>query len=1152
MSTPAKQDMTPDQARATHPALTAWVGASAGTGKTHVLTARVLRLMLTGTEPENIVCLTFTKAAAAEMKNRIFSELGGWTTMTDEALGAVIRSRTDENADADMLVRARQLFAKVLDLSGGLQIQTFHSFCQALLGRFPLEANMVPGFEGLDEADAAALMGTARDTMLEQTREVGALDLRKALDVVAGLVTERTFDEVIDRLSFEAPLLARASNAYGGIQGLSEALFQRLGLKPKQQATPTIHEGLADGNADFIGLRALAGALAGGTAADQRRGEIINTLLTLPENKRAAYWDQYKTAFLTKAGSPLATVATKKVLASDSNLEGIIAIEQQRLANLEDILVRINAAYATTALLQLGLTQLGLYRRMKSERGVVDFDDMINATVGLFAAPSVAPWILYKLDNRIDHILVDEAQDTNREQWRIVETLAAEFFAGVGARDITRTVFAVGDAKQSIFSFQRADPKQFIAARNRIFARATEMARPVEAVPLSLSFRSGEAVLSLVDAVFAPGVRAAQGLSSDNELVQHRYHRTGQAGLVEMWPLEQPVVAEKETESGWQPPVVQETVDDAEQRAAWRIARHIQCAIGQHMLPARGRTVAAGDILVLVRRRTAFVDHLVKALKALSVPVAGRDRMTLLDELPVMDLLAIARFALLPTDDLTLATVLKSPFVGCTEDDVFMLAHGRKGSLWHALYMQRDSDRFKSTYALLVSILNRADLDGPFEFFNHLLIDLEGRRKLAGRLGEEVHDPVDELLEEALQYELNQAASLIGFVEYITRNNAQIKRDMEEAGDKVRIMTSHSAKGLQAPIVYLSDLVGLPDLTKDGRLLALPASEAGMPAIPLWSSVAKGLSEVDDAKAALKERQLAEYRRLLYVALTRAEDELYIAGWRGPREPDEDCWYSLIENGFSQLSTKAVTLPDGREVKRYEVEQTAKPVIKSGLKVSEGGIISPPAWLHAPMPDEPAPSRPLSPSKPDEEPAGFGPLERVSNDRFMRGNLLHALLQWLPEVEPADRENAAMRYLTRASDLRDDQKITFWQEVQAILNHSELGYLFGPMSRAEVPIAGLVKTPQQPEGRPVSGQVDRLVVLDDEVLIIDYKTNRPPPADVAHVPSVYLRQMALYRRALASVYKTKTIKAALLWTHDARLMMLPEELLEDALRHAKI
>lgn len=1146
--------MTYDQARATHPKISAWVGASAGTGKTHVLTARVLRLMLTGTRPENVVCLTFTKAAAAEMKNRIFAELGRWTTLSDAELCAVIAARVDEQAGPEMLALARKLFARVLDLPGGLQIQTFHSFCQALLGRFPLEADMSPGFEGIDEADAAELMRSAKDQMLAATREPLAQDLQQALGLVAGLVTERTFDEVVNRLSFEAPILKRAVRAFGGVEGLMSAVYQRLGASPGVSTSDIVSSACTDTAFDKNILLQLGTAMQMGSPRDQKRAQAILDFINATPAERQEKYSNYKSAFLTGAGTALKDVATKKILESYDNLITIVSSEQDRLLAVEDQRIRHHAAAATAALLRLGLKQLALYDHVKGERGLVDFDDMIERSVNLVTKTSVAPWILYKLDNRIDHILVDEAQDTNRDQWRVVETLAAEFFAGEGARDIERTVFAVGDAKQSIFSFQRADPREFIGARNRIFDQAEHVGHRTEAVPLSFSFRSGEAVLSLVDAVFAEDGRAHAGLSADNEMVVHRFKRKGHGGRVELWPLEvfsKSDEAKGPDEDGWQMPVIQTPVDDAEQRCAWRIATHIQQSVGNRDLPAKGRKVCAGDVLVLVRRRTAFVDHLVKALKTLGVPVAGRDRMTLLEELPVMDLLAVAQFAVLPIDDLTLATVLKSPFVGLSEEALFDLAHGRKGSLWNALYAKRTDDRYRPVYELLAGVLKRADLGGPFDFFNHILIDLGGRKKLASRLGGEIHDPIDELLEEALKFELTHPASLLAFIERVRANNTQIKRDMEQAGNRVRIMTTHSAKGLQAPVVYLSDLVGMPDLSRDGRLMSLKSEIPNEPEVSVWASQARGLPEIEAARDELKERQLSEYRRLLYVALTRAEDELYVAGWRGANEPSYDCWYSLISEGFERLEAETHNAA-GRHVLHITVPHTAKPEKQEAGTEPVAEVEKPPQWLFETMPDEPTPSRPLAPSRPDEEPAVTGPLDRNDGRRFRRGNLLHALLQWLPDTPKASREAATMTYLRRKNELREDEAKAFWSEVNAVISDPVLGALFGDGSRAEVPIAGLVETKSDPGGRPIAGQVDRLVVSGEQVLIVDYKTNRPPPASVEGVPAVYLRQMGLYVRALQSVYPDKKIVAALLWTDALRLMELPAGLMEQALSDANL
>lgn len=1140
----SKPRMTPAQARATHPHLTAWVGASAGTGKTHVLTARVLRLMLTGTSPENIVCLTFTKAAAAEMKNRIFEELGRWSMMPDDVLAAEINRRTEEVADTFMLDHARRLFAYVLDLSGGLQIQTFHSFCQALLGRFPLEADMAPGFEGIDDTVAREMMAGAKDEMLALTRKPQGAAIRRALDHVAALVTENTFDEVIERLSFEASTLQRAVDKYTET-GLTPALYRALELTPGETRDVVLDQAIADGAFDIEGVRALGRGLLEGTAPEAKLGQAILDFTAAEGEARKALYESYSLVFLTATGGARARIANKKTIENNPALESVIEKEQARILRLHDRLLRITATEATVSLLTLGLAQLNRYRHLKAERGMVDFDDMIERTVKLLGKSEVAPWVLFKLDNKVEHILVDEAQDTNFEQWRVVEALTAEFFAGEGASDVVRTVFAVGDAKQSIFSFQRADPREFVAARDRVFRRAWSAEMLAENVPLNLSFRSGGAVLSLVDAVFDREADAWHGLSADLEHVKHDFTRQGHGGLVELWPLEVPAPAGEDDEDiqGWVPPTVQEQADDAEGRAAWRIARRIKAMItNREMLEAQARPIEAGDVLVLVRRRTAFVDHLVRALKFLGVPVAGRDRMVLTDELPVMDLLALAHAALLPTDDLTLATVLKSPFIGFDDDMLYRLAHGRKGALWHALQAKAGEEAaFANALHYMQDVVRGADIRTPFEFFSHVLTELGGRARLAARLGEEIHDPIDELLEEALRFEHTGTASLQAFIHRVEHGGTQIKRDMEAAGGQVRIMTAHSSKGLQAPIVFLSDLVSMPNTGKEGRVVPIDGPSPDMPPLLLWTSPAAGLALAEEKKAALKEQALHEYRRLLYVALTRAEDRLYIAGWQGEKEPEAGSWYKAIEEGFERIGSETIKLEGGHEVKRFTVPQTAEVKAREAEAAARPATPPLPAWARARMPDEPDPPKPLAPSRPDEEePAATSPLARKTAARFERGRLIHSMLEWLPDMPESAREGAAMRFLTR-SGLDEGAVATFWREVAAILNDASFASIFGPGSRAEVPIAGLVG------GRAISGQVDRLLVTESEVMIIDYKTNRPPPRDAALVPEVYLKQMGLYARALEDIYPGRTIRAALLWTDIAYLMELPKNQMDEAL-----
>lgn len=1121
------------QALATTPGLTAWVGASAGTGKTHVLTSRVLRLMLSGAHPNQILCLTFTKTAAAEMKNRLLKALARWVTLSDDALRAELLDRTGEQADGDMLIRSRQLFAEVLDLPGGLAIQNFHSFCQSLLGRFPLESGIRPGFEAIEETAMLDYLHQARDRVLASTRSPQGAILAKALNLVASLAAEETFDKIMQGIDKHRGKLRHAMRSAANMdQALIALLWRSLGTNLDEKDKNFIE--LIGNISDREQLKKMADSLAEAfSKTNDKTSRAIYDLLAAPQTTDETLLLAYQSVFLTAKSQPkaLKSIGSKKILEESPEFLALIEQEQDRLGALATQQNRVTIALRSEAIIRLGLAMMHDYESSKKHQGVVDFEDMIAKTVELLNRPDIAPWVLYKLDGSLQHILVDEAQDSNALQWQVVEKLSSEFYVGDSAQEKTRTLFAVGDAKQSIYRFQGADPDQFSAARDRVFAKANEAGLPFEEVPLNMSYRSGKAVLTLVDSIFRQEGPAFTDLTRDNNPITHDYHRMGHGGLVELWPTQVPVRDEEE-QKPWQLPIKQEQAEDAAEHLAWRIARHIHSLIGKEVLESKDRFVGAGDILVLVQTRSAFVDYLVRALKVLNVPVAGRDRMTLTQELPVMDLLAVGRFALQPDDDLTLATVLKSPFIGMSEEDLFEISIERKTSLWQSLkHFAKEKTVFEKAVHYLKEILSSADTLSPFEFYQDILGRLDGRKRLASRLSDEINDPLDEFLEQALAFERSQAASLEGFVDATERGDLVIKRDMEEVSDCVRVMTVHGAKGLQAPIVYLPDTI--KSKGQSDPLSLLPGKQETL--LPIWRGGINHVPETQAAEDAVKQLDNAEYRRKLYVALTRAEDRLYISGWETRNKTDEACWYRLIESGFKAMSdVTAQTDEAGNEVLQYHVKHEAAIAVPAQDNVVLRERLALPDWVAAPIPTEPAPARPLAPSRPsDSEPCVKSPLVRKSDQRFKRGRLIHALMQWLPDVEVAKRAKLAAEYLVQAAHgLSEQEQAQTWNEVERILNDDKFAAIFGPGSRAEVSLSGLVGE------TTISAQVDRLLVEDERVLIIDYKSNRPPPTSDKDVPDIYLKQMRAYAEALRIIYPDKKVEAALLWTDEARLMPL--------------
>jgi ATP-dependent helicase/nuclease subunit A len=1152
------------QREATRPGRSAWVEANAGTGKTKVLTDRVARLLLVGAPPQRILCLTFTKAAAAEMRNRLAINLGRWAMASDAELDQEFTKLVDRPPEFEERLVARRLFARVLDAPGGINILTIHAFCQALLKRFPLEAGVPPGFDVLDEGEAVTLLKQAENEQMEAlARSDEPTALSDALAAVANKVSAGEYGELMQRLLAErAWLLARIGDE-AGLRRTREELAGALGCEPDDSAGAILSAGCADRAFDGDSLRAAMTALGkGGKQARQRAALLARWLEN--EAGRPAMIDAYLGIFFTEKGEPRANVADAATKRAMSDAESVLRREADRIRAVVDCANGATLVDGTLALLRLGLDICRRYSAAKRRRGALDYDDLIVATRQLLESAASAAWVLYKLDGGIDHVLVDEAQDTNPDQWEVIRKLTDEFFV-VGNEDPRiRTVFAVGDAKQSIFGFQRADPRKLAEMLDWYAQRARdkyrdERERYLSNVELDVSFRSTAAVLDAVDWVFSQP-QASQGVSEHG--IRHRPSRIGEPGLVELWPIvagETSAADPTDIEAATRQPESQRAPHD---KLAHLIARHAKGLIdGKKRRAKTGEPLNAGHFMVLVRRRNALVTALVKELKQAGIDVAGVDRLNLGEQLAIQDLLALARFVLLPHDDLNLACLLKSPLLGIDESGLFELAHGRKGHLWRALRERAGDLRFAHAHRKLAAWLAKADFATPFDFFSEALGPEGGRRHLIERLGHEAADPIDELLARALQYQRTEPASLQGFLRWFEAGGGEIKRDLDQNRRReVRILTVHAAKGLQAPIVYLPDTTRKP--ANFERLLV--AEQGGT---RLWVPRARDANQAArDWRKAVQAREMEEQNRLLYVAMTRAEDRLYVGGWVGARKPDRDCWYHLVEAGLK--ASIVSPLPDG--VSRLRAVEKSFDFASEGWSgdgyelVGPGEIAEPrqaelalptevplPAWIAISAPAEPEPPTPLAPSQPlpDElanQPRALSPLAPDDGLRWKRGLLLHELLQHLPALPAAERAAAARRFLGQPGHGLAAADVEAWAaEALAVTEASEHAALFAPGSRAEVSLIGTVATPRG--SFTVSGQIDRLAVNATEILIVDYKTNRPPPERAADVPLAYRRQLALYRALLGRLYPGRRIRAFLLWTAALRLMELDGKTLDESM-----
>ncbi len=1174
MAEPAKhaanereRSATDAQTKASDPAGSAWVAANAGTGKTHVLANRVLRLLVTGTKPERILCLTYTKAAAAEMASRVFERLAQWVVADDLELARALEALQRRRPTPEELARARDLFTIAIETPGGLKVQTIHAFCERLLQRFPLEANVPPGFAILDDEMTRVLQRDAiEDVLITATREPAA-PLGKALSHIIAFAADDGFDELLrDALGRRDWLEAASRLDLGANDELAAAgqLYRRALGVPANATLAELDQKLAQSLPEAT-LRRVSDVLRTGTSSDIQIGDAFAAAVAATSDRARS--EALTDAFLTGGGEPRKRLMTKALATAHADLAAILDRVQGRFVRLLQDRGNLAVVEATMALVRVASAVLARYTALKARRAALDFDDLIRKTGALLATGEQAAWVLFKLDGGLDHILVDEAQDTSERQWAVIHALAQEFYAGTGARsEQRRTVFAVGDEKQSIYSFQGAAPEQFAAMGETFRSLAARSGQPWSRIPLTVSFRTVAPILEAVDRVFADQNKV-RGLTASGDPVRHAASRIGMAGRVEIWDTEKPETTDDAPI--WQPH--QEVAQQSPvSRLANRIAETIKGWIDAgERLVSEDRPIRPGDVLILVRKRLPFADAMVAALKDRKVPVAGADRIRLSDQLAMLDLLVLGDFLLLPEDDLALATILKSPLFDLDDDDLIEIAPRRRGSLWSSLLgASRNIPRLRPAAETLKRWRSRADLMPPYEFFVEVL-DRDGMRaRLLARLGPEAADPIDEFLSLALTYDDSAPPSLQGFIDWLRASDRQIKRDMEHGRDEVRVMTVHGAKGLEAPIVFLPDTCTTGSGQRPGSLLVMRnmARPIGVPEPFVWPiKGSKALDTVKDVRAEARESDGRERNRLLYVAMTRPRDRLYVAGFEGAKGREAGCWYDLIREAIDEQAVESMDAA-GRAVWRIEAPQEAAAVPKRDAAVAAVEPLPPPSWARRPAPREPGRAVPLVPSQiapletdaegePVERPRErssdappMSPKARTAESRFLRGTLTHALLQHLPGQDPAHWDRVARRFVeTRGADLKPRTRTSIVTETLAVLRDPQFAPLFGPASRAEVPIVAEIAPPfGDGETVRVTGQIDRLVRLEKEIWIVDYKTNRPPPHEIGEVAEAYLLQLAAYRLVIGRIYPGLAVRATLLWTDGPRIMEMPDALLDGA------
>ena len=1136
------------QAKASDPAASVFVSANAGSGKTHVLVQRVVRLLLAGVPPEKILCITFTKAAAANMAERVFETLGRWITLDAAALDAAL---IDAGAVPSLVTRkrARELFACALETPGGLKVQTIHALCTRLLQQFPFEANVPARFAVLDDRDQAELLERASLKVLLDAAAAPDSLAGEALRTAMAGAADITFRDVVREAVLSRDHFQAWTQRTGTLEVAVAELSRSLGVTDGDTLAE-IDRQIVDGpNLPRDDWPAAAARFATGSAKDDEQAVRLKTAAALTGGEQVA---AYLEMFLTEAGAERKSLITRTLAGRLPDLAARLEREAARIAGL---MARRRAAAArdrTRALLIIATAVAANYRRAKEEKGLLDYDDLIDRTLKMLdRTPS--SWVHFKLDQGIDHVLIDEAQDTSPRQWTIVEHLVSEFAAGAGARTGgARTVFAVGDEKQSIFSFQGAAPREFDTRRRRFRARFEAAGLKFESVSFAHSFRSGAGVLHAVERTFRSADIFRSITSDEAGMPEHLALGDAAPACVDLWELEES--EERQELEGWSAPFDAVSERSPDVRLAQRIRDGIKDLLRNRAATGVGerrRPLSYGDMLVLVRRRGRTFNAVIQVLKQAGMPVAGADRLKLTEHIAVIDLMNLADALLYRGDDLALAVALKSPLFGLDDDDLFALAFQRRGSLRAALEQHAGSNaKFAEALARLDHCEARARRDTPFAFFAWLLGGDGGRSRMLQRLGSEANDAIDEFLELALNHERRAPASLQGFLAWLRAADTEVKRDMEISRDEIRVMTVHGAKGLEAPVVFLADTASSPTDTMRLNLIRLPGRSHDAGGCVVWAGrKSDDPPAMAEARKAMMAEAEDEYRRLLYVAMTRAADRLIVGGCLpgNRKEVREHSWYDLVRQGLdaSDLAVETIETAHG-EVRRYY-----RPADVAPLAPALGAAAAPPPalpeWLHRRARAEVAGEIVVRPSgERDDEGRAFSAGESASERAraLKRGVLVHRLLQSLPDVATERRSEAAQRYLARnAADWDTQARDALAAAVLALIAAAAFAPLFGPGSRAEVAIAGRIARP----GRApltVSGQVDRLVVTPSEVLILDYKTNHAPPRTPSEAPAAYLRQLALYRQVLRQIYPQRSVRAALLWTEVPEIMEFPASMLD--------
>ncbi len=1013
-----------EQIRASNPTSNVWVTANAGSGKTKVLTDRILRLCLAGTDIQKILCITFTKTGAAEMQEKLLKTAQKWSESSDAELEIVLDELTGSKPSQQTVLKAKQIFDELLENQAKMNILTIHSFCQSILKRFPMEADIQPFFSVIDELASIKLKKEAWQNVLNKDDS----ELQEALSEI---ITYYNSDSELDKLIKEILQLSDISESFD-IESSNNEAFK------------LVEEGFCD----YEGLMSLANILS--------NGEAIKNFINDEELA-----DEYLKIFLTEKYEFRKKVLNKKELDNNPWAEDVIISEQMRLLKILENERRGKTLKLREAIFTLSEFINGEYSFLKQKAAFLDYNDLIEKTSYLFNKPDIKPWIMYKLDYTIEHVMVDEAQDTSLNQWQIIRALIDDFFTGDTNNEIERTLFVVGDEKQSIFSFQGADPLLFADTNIYFENQISNAGRVIEKVPMQMNFRSSQAVLDFVDKIFEDEERRG-AVSKLADGIAHKAFNDIE-GKVELLPFIS-YKAERDN-TPWKLPITNEDRDSSyKEQLALQVSNKIKILLSEGGEPS--------EIMILLRRRDGkFIKELTANLEDAGIPVSGNDRLSIFDNIAVKDLLCLLKVISCKADKLEVATLLKSPIFNYSEHKVRdVILSGE--NIYEAI--ENELEPFV-TKALELNV---------YEFLNFVLYENEQLKNFISRLGEEVIEPINEFLNFCENYASSEINSIDQFLNFISQAKIDIKKEVKSDVNQVQIMTVHASKGLESKVVIIPDIVVSGSSYKD----KLIQGEQGN-FYPVISLFGKCASYIEELKDAYKQRDADEDMRLLYVALTRAKQQLIVCGATYYNNMKEGGWYNVC----------ALTQEPENDDLLDEISYTYE---------EKDNIISLPEHLKQRVS--------FIADKVSRASSTNFNYSKEASEASSYGTNLHKILEFMP----MDKEQVELLL-----------GVNYSQEIydKALAVYNEHKNIFDAQSYAELEVSGVI------EGKQINAIIDRLVIRGNEVWIIDYKSNKNVPDGV---PEAYIKQLNTYESLLKGLYEGKDIKKFILWTSNLQLQQV--------------